>query len=374
MEHQSPLRDGEERRDCAVPEDARAAQRDGEPGVELLHLAGLVSEDERAGSEDSRQPRKRRAPRDSARPELKDEGIQTRNNKKRKKNRNRSGKRKMVVRPNYFVGIQVSNPEVHRAVRGLQEKIVAAQPELRSTVIPTATLHVTLAVAHLPDPAHVARAAEVMKESLSVNRDLYNNPPVCLMFSGVKTFKNQVLFADIEGGESLLRIAGLAQALEESFEESGLVLPSRKSFQPHLTILKLSKDFGLKRKGILKITPSLYSDDRSMHFGQQVVRSVQLLSMNKPKDANGYYYCSHQEIFDVAGEESGDHSGCCEKPSLGKQPPPGVGGRRHLHSLAAVEGERRPATRAEDVVRMLLLVGAVSIGVAFLLRSFSAAK
>jgi hypothetical protein len=32
-------------------------------------------------------------------------------------------------------------------------------------------------------------------------------------------------------------------------------------------------------------------------FGTQVVHGLQLLSMNKPKDGNGYYYCSHEVSF-----------------------------------------------------------------------------
>jgi len=50
-------------------------------------------------------------------------------------------------------------------------------------------------------------------------------------------------------------------------------------------------------QGISKICSSLYSDMSDMVFGSQVVQGIQLLSMNKPKDSNGYYYCSHQVTF-----------------------------------------------------------------------------
>jgi hypothetical protein len=50
-------------------------------------------------------------------------------------------------------------------------------------------------------------------------------------------------------------------------------------------------------QGISKICSSLYSDMSDMVFGSQVVQGIQLLSMNKPKDSNGYYNCSHQVTF-----------------------------------------------------------------------------
>jgi hypothetical protein len=50
-------------------------------------------------------------------------------------------------------------------------------------------------------------------------------------------------------------------------------------------------------QGISNISSSFYLDMSDTVFGSQVVRGIQLLSMNKPKDGNGYYYCSHQVAF-----------------------------------------------------------------------------
>lgn len=44
-------------------------------------------------------------------------------------------------------------------VKIVQEAILSKQPALRTAVVPIPTLHITLAVAHLPDMEHISRLA-----------------------------------------------------------------------------------------------------------------------------------------------------------------------------------------------------------------------
>nr|CAD7444256.1 unnamed protein product [Timema bartmani] len=267
--------------------------------------------------------------------------------KKRKHSLSSPPGKKMYLRPNYFIGIQVSNPEIHRAVRLVQQRIIQQEPALCSTVIPTPKLHLTLAVFYLPDPEYVTRAAKVVKECVNAARETFTTPPVSLTFTGIKSFKNEVVFVGIKEGSALQRVNDLAIKLETSLQAAGLSSSSKKAFRPHLTLMKLSKDFTLRRKacnGLTKIPESLYSDMANHSFGVQTVRGVQLLSMNKPKDISGYYYCSHQENFDVECDELNDHSECC-KPLFSKEdlgntlkqnicvPRPHTANKRGIHTL-----------------------------------------
>nr|CAD7414536.1 unnamed protein product [Timema poppensis] len=154
----------------------------------------------------------------------------------------------MYLRPNYFVGIQVSNPEIHRAVRLVQQRIIRQEPALCSTVIPTPKLHLTLAVSYLPDPEYVNRAAKVVKECVNAAKETFTTPPVSLTFTGIKSFKNEVVFIGIKEGSALQRVNDLASKLETSLQAAGLSSSSKKAFRPHLTLMKLSKDFTLRRK------------------------------------------------------------------------------------------------------------------------------
>jgi hypothetical protein len=44
-------------------------------------------------------------------------------------------------------------------VKVVQEAILSKQPALRTAVVPIPTLHITLAVAYLPDMEHIGRLA-----------------------------------------------------------------------------------------------------------------------------------------------------------------------------------------------------------------------
>jgi 2'-5' RNA ligase len=58
----------------------------------------------------------------------------------------------------------------------------------------------------------------------------------------------QVLFASVQEREALEELQMMATNLEISLQELTGSPTAKKEFKPHLTILKLSKDFKLRRK------------------------------------------------------------------------------------------------------------------------------
>jgi 2'-5' RNA ligase len=58
----------------------------------------------------------------------------------------------------------------------------------------------------------------------------------------------QVLFASIQESEALKELQMMATNLETSLEDLTGSSPGKKEFKPHLTILKLSRDYKLRRK------------------------------------------------------------------------------------------------------------------------------
>ena len=58
----------------------------------------------------------------------------------------------------------------------------------------------------------------------------------------------QVLFASVQESETLEELQMMATDLETSLQELTGSPTAKKEFKPHLTILKLSKDFKLRRK------------------------------------------------------------------------------------------------------------------------------
>jgi 2'-5' RNA ligase len=58
----------------------------------------------------------------------------------------------------------------------------------------------------------------------------------------------QVLFASVQESETLEELQMMATNLETLLQELTGSPTAKKEFKPHLTILKLSKDFKLRRK------------------------------------------------------------------------------------------------------------------------------
>ncbi|CAL4084939.1 unnamed protein product, partial [Meganyctiphanes norvegica] len=64
--------------------------------------------------------------------------------------------KKINIRPNYFVGIQISNPKIHEAIVKVQEDLLIYENNIYRALVDVATAHITLLVAYLPDETAVA--------------------------------------------------------------------------------------------------------------------------------------------------------------------------------------------------------------------------
>ncbi|PSN47404.1 hypothetical protein C0J52_11161 [Blattella germanica] len=327
-------------------------------------MRNILLDDESFSSSESNSSRKRRANidlnEDSIKQKRRERKLKKLRSKWRKKSKkisssaeNSTGK-KMIVRPNYFVGIQVSNPEVLAYDRFYDE------------------------------------AAELVEICTMEHKEFFNRT-VSLNFSGLKTFGNQVLFATVEESEVLDKVQVMATDLENAFEKLTGV-PAKKTFKPHLTIFKVSKDFKLRRKGAAKISSNVYSNMINTVFGAQIVQSVQLLSMNKPKDEKGYYYCSHQVKFDVSSSELDDHSECCKSPLSGNSDLHNISQikqtlqqekdmvKRRFHSLSlstlssVFSKDNQPEDEGSSTLKTLLIITAATAAIIAAVRGFCSSK
>ncbi|XP_015250865.1 PREDICTED: A-kinase anchor protein 7 isoform gamma-like [Cyprinodon variegatus] len=104
--------------------------------------------------------------------------------KKRKRKRGDSGvrldseedvdqkKKKKSQRPNYFVSIPITNPQIKSLVKEVQEGIIQQEPRLAKAMIPVPTLHITLLVTHLASQEQVELYCTGIKR---VEPDLYSD-------------------------------------------------------------------------------------------------------------------------------------------------------------------------------------------------------
>ena len=126
-----------------------------------------------------------------------------------------------------------------------------------------------------------------------------------LDFKGVEHFGNQVVYIKPVSSDGLTRLYEMARIVRETFAAHDVASTEKKSsFEPHLTLMKLSKAPQLRKKGLKNIPPDLYSEHLEREYGSEVVSSLQLCSMLLPRDAaTGYYFCSKElRLIDLDSE------------------------------------------------------------------------
>ncbi|EFX73206.1 hypothetical protein DAPPUDRAFT_325475 [Daphnia pulex] len=189
-------------------------------------------------------------------------------------------------RANHFFAVQISDCQIVEAVHNVHRTILEQEPELSSALVSPSTLHITLAVAHLSSPEDL-----VLEETVRVfSTSRLQTQQLDLHLEQVGHFDNKVIYASVkEESEGTEHLNHLSKSLRERCQKAGLTLIDGDRFTPHVTLLKLSKDPRLNRKGIKAVASHLYEKHVDCVFGRQVVESVQLLSMTDPKDEKGYY-------------------------------------------------------------------------------------
>ncbi|XP_053192652.1 A-kinase anchor protein 7-like [Scomber japonicus] len=223
--------------------------------------------------------------------------------KKRKRKRGDSGaqvdseesadkkkKMKESKRPNYFVSIPITNTQISSAVTEVQEAMLQQEPQLAKAMIPVPTLHITLLVTHLANQEQVDLAAAMLAQVEPSLAKLLGGQDLVLPFSGISHFRKEVVFVGLVPGQHRHTLDSVAELLRSRFEEQGLMQGDNRGFEPHLTIMKLSRASKLRSQGIKRVDPALYSSYTNRFFGDQTVERVDLCSMLKKKQQDGYYH------------------------------------------------------------------------------------
>lgn len=213
----------------------------------------------------------------------------TKKSKKSQKPNNNTAKNNSP-RPNWFLAIQFDNPEILNKVKDIQNDVIEQEPKLRTACVPVPKSHLSLFVFNTQD---VEKVIEIVSEVVS-NHEFNEDRPneTCIEVNGTGNFRNEVVFAKMT----------LNQKLQDLWHNIGLklvensIISKMENFTPHMTLMKLSRmDFKVRKKNeIKKIPVELYADKwQNQYFGCQKINSVQLLSMTKPPQENGYYFCQH---------------------------------------------------------------------------------
>ncbi|XP_075780293.1 A-kinase anchoring protein 7 isoform X3 [Pelodiscus sinensis] len=199
-------------------------------------------------------------------------------------------KKKKQDRPNYFISIPITNPKITTGIQAVQDTLVQKDHRLSQAMVHHGSLHVTLLIMHLSSEEEVGIAVGAFLESKAAVEELLQGKHLDLSFQGIDHFKNEVVFVDFASSDHIATLMEIAETMKKIFQKKGLLAGENRALKPHLTFMKLSKSPKL-RKQVKRIDPKLYENFKSHCFGDETLYRLDLCSMLKKKQPNGYYHC-----------------------------------------------------------------------------------
>ncbi|XP_044242267.3 A-kinase anchoring protein 7 isoform X1 [Ursus arctos] len=206
-------------------------------------------------------------------------------------------KKQKDYQPNYFLSIPITNKEITRRIKILQNAIIQQDKQLAKAMTSDGSFHITLLVMQLLNEDEVNMGIGALLELKPFIEEILQGKQLILPFQGIDTFGNQVGFVKLAEGEHMNSLLEIAEAAKRTFQEKGILAGENRSFKPHLTFMKLSKAPRLRKKGVKKIDPEFYEKFISHIFGEEMVHRIDLCSMLKKKQSNGYYHCESSIVI-----------------------------------------------------------------------------
>lgn len=240
-------------------------------------------------------------------------GVERPERKKRKRSdvkKKRKNKKMKIPRvvPNHFIAFRIHDSIIRQRIADVQKKIVEKNPLLNKALVDVRTLHVTLAVTHLENEERTKELQRMLRDWGEKDMKAHFSEPMHLTFKGIGTFRREVAFIKINECENYKRLCNLSGAVNDLLSSAGFYSESKK-FTPHLTLLKLSKNYKLF-KGNKSVSDDIDElKECKDYFGCQDVRDIQLLSMLAKKDDNGYYKCLWEQKTETSPEEPVNNDG-----------------------------------------------------------------
>ncbi|KAM6279082.1 A-kinase anchoring protein 7 isoform 3-T5 [Porphyrio hochstetteri] len=213
----------------------------------------------------------------------------------------RKKKKKKQYQPNYFISLPITNPEITGSIQAVQDVIIQKDQRLSKAMVRSGSLHVTMLVMHLSNEEEISIAVGALSDSKHFVEGLLKGKTLDLSFQGIDHFRNEVGFVKLAENDHTAILTEIAETMKKIFQEKGILAGEERAFKPHLTFMKLSKSTEL-RKQVKKIDSSLYEDFKSHYFGDEILHRLDLCSMLKKKQPNGYYYCESSIVFGKSHE------------------------------------------------------------------------
>ncbi|XP_052025699.1 A-kinase anchoring protein 7 isoform X2 [Apodemus sylvaticus] len=206
-------------------------------------------------------------------------------------------KAKKDYQPNYFLSIPITNKKITAGIKVLQNSILQQDKQLSKAMVGDGSFHITLLVMQLLNEDDVSTGTDALLELKPFVEEILEGKHLTLPFQGIGTFQGQVGFVKLADGDHVGTLLEIAETAKRTFQERGILAGENRTFKPHLTFMKLSKAPMLRKKGVRKIEPGLYEEFIDHRFGEEILYQIDLCSMLKKKQSNGYYHCESSIVI-----------------------------------------------------------------------------
>ena len=179
----------------------------------------------------------------------------------------------------HFFALRVAPDALRETAGAAQTALVEADKDLSKCVIAPEKFHVTLGLLSLGagDPDARQRAEAALLEAAAA-------PPPTVIFPGLDSFGDRVLFAKVEDASGDGRLAAVAAASKRALEAHGF--PNQPDFAPHMTLAKTSKARTRRRLKIPKAAWAALADAPAA--GTQTLGTIELMAMAGDDGSGGY--------------------------------------------------------------------------------------
>ncbi|XP_041350523.1 uncharacterized protein LOC121369483 [Gigantopelta aegis] len=198
------------------------------------------------------------------------------------------------LRPNHFIAIRFSNPDIGNAVEKVIDEMAEHNPVYREACYNRHDIHLTLCTLALYSQDQIDQAVKALQ---AVKPELVEHAAKKLLnIEGVSEFDDcKVLYGQIQSPQVLLKLHAL---LEGRLQKEGVTLTDTcNQYTPHMTIGNITQRFRHKNPTVKKFPEDLIKKFKHLKFGLQKVEGIHLCKMGNERRKDGFYTCLTEIIF-----------------------------------------------------------------------------
>ncbi|XP_041350522.1 uncharacterized protein LOC121369482 [Gigantopelta aegis] len=198
------------------------------------------------------------------------------------------------ARPNYFIAVRCTNPDIGDALEKVTSDIVSQNSVYDDICYNRNEIHVTICTLALGSERQIKRAVKVLQD---MRAELISHAPKELLkIAGISEFNGgKVIYGQVDCPQEFLKFRAL---LRRWLQGQGVTpTDDDDDYTAHMTIGKITQTFLRRVPDVTNFPEHLYKKFINMTFGLQKVEGIHLCKMGFERREDGFYTCPVEIIF-----------------------------------------------------------------------------